>query len=163
MVIFLGFMVISLVGGRFIANYFFDSQYKGFNGYWEPTDVLAEGSQFKIDNKKMYELTSEGEEIKYSLRKDGVDYLIDKEDIPDTSFMYDITTPKIENPSPSGETDVIYITGNDGEFSYKLPLYKISKKESNFKKSKFSIRNILIIVTSAMFGLKYYFDKREVN
>lgn len=161
LIFFLGFIVISLVGGKFISNYFFDSQYKGFNGYWEPTDILAEGSQFKIENKKMYELTSDGDEIRYGLRKDGVDYLVNKEEIPASSFMYDINTPKIENPSPSGKTDVIYITGSDGEYSYKLPLYKISKKDSGFKKSNLSIRNILIGITGLVIGLKYFFEKRE--
>ena len=161
LIIFVGFMIISLVGGRVLSNYFFDSQYKGFNGYWEPTDVLAEGSQFKIENKRMYEMTSDGKEIKYNLRKDGVDYLVNKDDIPASSFMYDITTPKIENPSPNGETDVIYITGNDGEYSYKLPLYKVSKNESKFKGSILSLRNILIGLAGLSIGSKYFFNKRE--
>lgn len=162
-IFFIGFMAVSLIGGRFISNYVFNSQYKGFNGYWEPTDILAEGSQFKIQNKKMYELTSDGDEIRYNLRKDGVDYLINKEDIPTSSFMYDITTPKIENPSPSGETDVIYITGSDGEYAYKLPLYKISKNESKFKGTKISIQTIIVGLGGLSIGLKYFFNKREMN
>lgn len=61
----------------------------------------------------MYELNSDGEQIKYGLRKDGLDYLVDKEDIPQTSLIYSIITSKIENSSPNGEIDVLYITGED--------------------------------------------------
>ena len=43
-------------------------------------------------------------------------------------------TPKIDNPSPNGETDVLYITGEDMKYSY-----KISKNEYKFKENNLSI------------------------
>ncbi|MEK0089641.1 hypothetical protein WKV52_05590 [Tetragenococcus halophilus] len=152
---FIFFMLISLFLGKLATDYTFNSQYKGFNGYWKPTDVLAEGSEFKIKNKKMYELTKDGEKITYNLRKDGISYLVDKEDIPDSSFMSEITVPKIENPSPNGKSDVIYITGENEQYSYKLPMYKASKSETDFKNSLFSLNTLKFIIIGIV-GLTSY-------
>ncbi|GMA07082.1 hypothetical protein GCM10025886_02330 [Tetragenococcus halophilus subsp. flandriensis] len=159
---FVLFMSVSLIFGKLVADYAYNSQYRGFNGYWKPTDVLAEGSEFKIKNKKMYELTKDGKQISYNLRKDGTNYLVDKEDIPESSFMTEIITPKIENPSPSGDSEVIYITGEDEKYSYNLPMYKVSKNETGFKSDLFSLNTLKFIIIGFI-GLIVYFKYKNVK